>query len=151
MYTETRAHVIIILSRLTESLGNHRSTNTAITEQNILARGPRKHDATNETRKNSNRRNETHLLSSVAHYVLTLLYALANMTHTRRLAPFFLHTAQRATVRDLDVHVQKMPPDILNRHPATRVIAHARLAVGERERAPRLARRGKAAAVRRET
>ena len=84
------------------------------------------------------------------------------MARARRLPPLVLQTAQRTTICDLDVDVQEVPPDALDRHRAPRallprvrmlvpLVARARLAVGDGDRAPRLARPGdEAAAVRRE-
>ena len=91
-----------------------------------------------------------------------LLHAPPYMARARRLPPLVLQTAQRTTICDLDVHVQEVPPDALDRHRAPRallprvrmlvpLVARARLAVGDGERASRLARSGdEAAAVRRE-
>ncbi len=88
---------------------------------------------------------------STAHLLPVLLRTPPDMAHARRLPPLVLQTAQRAAVRDLDVHVQQVPPDALDRHcPSTgtvrvlvAMVAGARLG----ERAARLARPGDEAAT----
>ena len=47
---------------------------------------------------------------------LQLLQTSPDMARARRLAPRALLPAHRAAVRDLEVHVEDVPPDALDRH-----------------------------------